>query len=174
MAATTAIAPSTCARIAWCAALPSDTIDVLDASWRTGTGQEQFDRIMTRYSMSQWASTANKNQPGLPSQFYVRRVMPAAVMEIWPVSTQPGSLVVWCLRSIEDMGKFTNIADVHVRFLPALVAGLAYYMAIKSPNAAPRLPMLQAEYERQFNLAAEEDRDRASFIMVPDLSSYNR
>jgi hypothetical protein len=64
--------------------------------------------------------------------------------------------------------------DIPPRFLPALTMGLAYQIALKSPNAADRVQMLQAEYERQYTLAAEEDRDRASFFMVPDLSSYNR
>ena len=53
------------------------------------------------------------------------------------------------------------------RFLPCLVAGLAYYIAQKDPELAPRISMLQTEYERQFDLAAQEDREKASISLVP-------
>lgn len=154
--------------------LPADTIDLLDAAWRTGTGEAQIDASLTRLSGMQWAGLSNKNQTaGGPSQYYVQRVVPP-ILRLWPSPTEDGTIVCWGLRSIEDTGAYTNTADIPPRFLPALVSGLAYYLALKSPNAAPRIPMLQAEYDRQWTLAAEEDRDRASFVMVPDLSAYNR
>lgn len=153
--------------------LPVGTIDVLDAAWRTGTGISQSDQSLTRLGGSQWATIANKNEPGTPSQFYVHRVAPP-IIRVWPTPTENGTLMCWGLRTIEDAGVYTNTADIPPRFLPALVTGLAYYLALKSPNATDRVQMLQAEYERQWTLAAEEDRDRSSFFMVPDLSTYNR
>jgi uncharacterized protein YihD (DUF1040 family) len=153
--------------------LTGEVIDLLDATWRTGTDIEQNDRVMTRLGGSQWTQIANKNQPGAPSQFYVHRVVPP-LLRVWPTPVDDGLFVCWGLRSMEDAGAYTNTADIPTRFLPALVSGLAYYLAIKSPNAAERIPMLQQEYERQYTLAAEEDRDRSSFVMVPDMSSYNR
>jgi hypothetical protein len=153
--------------------LPADTIDVLDVAWRTGTGLAQNDQSLTRLSGMQWAGISNKNETGQPGQYYVHRVVPP-ILRLWPTPTANGTIVCWGLRSIEDTGAYPNTADIPPRFLPALVSGLAYYIAMKSPNATPRIPMLQAEYDRQWTLAAEEDRDRSSFIMVPDLSSYNR
>jgi hypothetical protein len=153
--------------------LPADTIDVLDVAWRTGTGLAQNDQSLTRLSGMQWAGISNKNETGVPGQYYVHRVVPP-ILRLWPTPTADGTIVCWGLRSIEDTGAYPNTADIPPRFLPALVSGLAYYIAMKSPNATPRIPMLQAEYDRQWTLAAEEDRDRSSFIMVPDLSSYNR
>jgi hypothetical protein len=153
--------------------LPTDVIDLLDAAWRTGDGLDQTDKGMRRLGGSEWTQMANKNQPGEPSQYYVHRVSPP-LLRIWPTPVADGTFACWGLRSIEDSGAYTNTSDIPPRFLPALVSGLAYYLAIKSPNAAQRVPMLQQEYERQYTLAAEEDRDRASFVMVPDMSSYNR
>jgi hypothetical protein len=153
--------------------LPADTIDVLDVAWRTGTGLAQNDQSLTRLSGMQWAGISDKNSQGQPGQYYVHRVVPP-ILRLWPTPTANGTIVCWGLRSIEDTGAYPNTADIPPRFLPALVSGLAYYIAMKSPNATPRIPMLQAEYDRQWTLAAEEDRDRSSFIMVPDLSSYNR
>jgi hypothetical protein len=62
--------------------------------------------------------------------------------------------------------------DIPSRFFPALTAGLAYYLSLKTPGATERVPMLQTEYERQFSLAAEEDRERASLRLVPARSRW--
>lgn len=153
--------------------LPAETIDLLDAAWRTGDNLDQNDQTMVRLGGSQWAQMANKNEVGTPSQYYVHRTYPPT-LRIWPTADSNGTFICWGLRTIEDAGAYTNTADIPPRFLPALVSGLAYYLAMKSPNAAERVPMLQQEYERQYMLAAEEDRDRSSFFMVPDMSSYNR
>jgi hypothetical protein len=73
------------------------------------------------------------------------------------------------MRRIEDAGTGVDTADMNFRFLPSLMAGLAYYIAMKDPELAPRVPMLQAEYEKQFDLAAGEDREKASVRFVPRL-----
>lgn len=153
--------------------LPADTIDILDAAWRTGEGVAQRDSQLTRFGGSMWAQVANKNETGTPSQFYVHRLVPPQ-LRLWPVPAENGTFVGWGLRTMEDTGRYTNTMDIPSRFLPALVTGLAYFMAIKTPSAMSRVPMLQQEYERQYGLAAEEDRDRSSLYLTPDLSSYNR
>lgn len=146
--------------------LDADTIDVLDAVWRLLSGAQQQDRPLTRISVKEWATTANKNQTSLPTQFWINRVVPP-VMTLWPVPYADGTLVYWKLRRIEDSGDYTNNMDVPTRFLPAMVAGLAYYLGIKTVGADNRVPMLQQEYERQFRLASEEDRERASLHLLP-------
>jgi hypothetical protein len=75
--------------------------------------------------------------------------------------------VYWRLRRIQDAGNGDGTADIPYRFLPALTAGLAYQIAMKRPEAAARIPMLQAEYERQWDLASSEDREKAPLRMVP-------
>ena len=71
------------------------------------------------------------------------------------------------MRRIEDAGNGVETADMNFRFLPCLVAGLAYYNAMKDPELASRLPMLKIEYEEQFELAAGEDRDKTSARFTP-------
>lgn len=150
--------------------LPAWTIDVLDAVWRTGSGTGQNDRTLTRISVVDWAQTSNKNMPALPTQFYIERTDPP-VMKLWPVTPEEGQLVYWGLRSIQDVGAYGNNMDVPYRFLPAMTSGLAYYLGLKNPGIAPdRLAVLKAEYDRQYQLASEEDRERAPFKLVPDLS----
>jgi hypothetical protein len=151
--------------------LPTDCIDVLDAAWRVGTGLNQNDRIMTRMSMVDYAQMANKNQPGEPTQFWVQRVVPP-VVTIWPVPVSSGTFVFWGLRSIQDVGAYGNTMDLPQRFLPAMTSGLAYYLALKTPGAEQKAAFLKGEYDRQFTLAEEEDRERTPFKMVPDMTGY--
>jgi len=152
--------------------LPTDCIDVLDAAWRVGTGLEQNDRIMTRMSVVDYAQMANKNQPGEPTQFWVQRIA-APIAYIWPIPVDSGSFVFWGLRSIQDVGSYGNTMDVPARFLPAMTSGLAYYLALKTSGAEQKAAFLKGEYDRQFMLAEEEDRERTPFKLVPDMTGYD-
>jgi len=68
---------------------------------------------------------------------------------------------------MEDAGNGVETADMNFRFLPCLVAGLAYNIAMKTPELAGRLQMLKADYDEQYNLAAGEDREKVSERFVP-------
>ena len=71
------------------------------------------------------------------------------------------------MRRIQDAGAGVQLADMNFRFLPCLVAGLAYHIAMKVPELVERIPMLKAVYEEQFDLAAGEDREKAAIRFVP-------
>jgi hypothetical protein len=152
-------------------ALPADTIDLLEHVVRTGEGNvtTQSDLNITRISVSTYASIPNKLSEGRPIQLYVDRGQANPSVTVWPVPDASSTYVLkyWRMRRIEDAGTGVNTADVNFRFLPCLVAGLAYYIAQKDPELMPRIPMLQTEYERQFDLAAQEDREKASLSLVP-------
>jgi hypothetical protein len=145
--------------------LDASTIDILDAAWRDSSSQ---DRTMTRMSMPEYTHISNKTQTGMPSRFWVNRTS-TPVVYFWPVPVSDGTFFYYRLRQIQDAGSYTNNMDIPVRFLPALTTGLAYYLSMKTPAAMQRVPMLQAEYQRQFDLAAGEDRERASIRLVPDI-----
>lgn len=66
----------------------------------------------------------------------------------------------------------SNTVDVPDRFIPCLVAGLAYYVAMKHPEAAARVQLLKAAYEELFDQAAEEDRVKTSARFVPNVMGY--
>jgi hypothetical protein len=88
---------------------------------------------------------------------------------VWPTpdGSQSYQLVYWRLRRTQDAGGGVNVADVPFRFLPCLVAGLSYYLAMKLPNAADRLMTLKAQYDEAWQLAADEDREKAAVRFVP-------
>lgn len=99
-------------------------------------------------------------------------------INVWPTPNPPGdqyTFVYWRMRRIQDAGNGTNIGDIPFRFIPCMVAGLAYYLAQKLPDVDPnRIPMLKADYEQQWNLAESEDREKASIRMVPRNLNYYR
>lgn len=149
--------------------LPADTIDLLDHVVRTGSGSTQADLAISRISVSTYATIPNKNVQGRPIQIYVQRLRDAPEVTVWPVpdTTQTYTLVYWRMRRIQDAGAGVQTPDVQFRFLPCLVAGLAYYLAQKDPALMDRIQMLKAAYDEQFDLAAGEDREKASIRFVP-------
>ena len=90
----------------------------------------------------------------------------------WPVPSDGSyTFVYWRMRRVQDAGNGVETADMSFRFLPALVAGLAYHIAVKVPDLAQRVPMLKEMYEEQYSLAADEDREKVSARFVPRISS---
>jgi hypothetical protein len=95
-------------------------------------------------------------------------------INIWPTANAGGSytFVYWRMRRIQDAGTGTKTADIPFRFIPALVAGLAYHICVKQPEGADRIAMLKEQYEEQFRLAADEDREKASLRLAPRQMFY--
>jgi len=158
--------------------LPVDTIDLLDSVVRTQTGVEQTDINISRISVSTYATIPNKNAQGRPIQVWIDRQSGATepttginypTINVWPAPDQSNfyTYVYWRLRRIQDAGNGTTTQDIPFRMLPCLVAGLAYYLAMKLPDALPRVEMLKMSYEEQWLLASNEDREKASLRLAP-------
>jgi hypothetical protein len=88
---------------------------------------------------------------------------------VWPTpdNSVPYQFVYWRLRRVQDAGAGVETADMNFRFLPCLVAGLAYHIAIKTPDLMPRIQMLKQIYDETFETAAGEDREKAPVRFVP-------
>jgi|TARA_R110000824_G_scaffold46957_2_gene134366 hypothetical protein len=156
-------------------ALPADTIDLLEQVIRTNDGNTvtQSDLNLSRITVSTYSSIPNKLSEGRPIQVYIDRGQANPSMTLWPIPDKSSTYVLnyWRMRRIEDAGSGIQTADVNFRFLPPLVAGLAYYVAMKDPELVDRLPMLKAAYEESYDLAAGEDREKASINLVPRMYS---
>ena len=148
-------------------ALPDDTIDLLEHVIRTGAGTTQTDIAMTRISLPTYASIPNKTATGRPLQIYVHRGRDNPTVTVWPVpdNSQAYTLRYWRMRRIENAGAGVEEADVQFRFFPALVSGLAYYIAMK--RAPERTALLKAVYDEEFQRAADEDIDRVPLKLTP-------
>jgi hypothetical protein len=151
--------------------LPADTVDLMEHVIRTGAGSAstQADLTITRISVSTYATIPNKLQQARPIQVWIERRQEIPTITVWPVpdNSQTYTFVYWRLRRIDDAGTGVNTMDVPFRFLPCMVAGLAYYLALKVPNGAERLPVLKQQYDEAWELASTEDREKASVRFVP-------
>lgn len=149
--------------------LPTDTVDLIEHVVRTdaGSAANQADLSITRISVSTYATIPNKLTQARPIQIYIDRAVATPTVTVWPVpdDAQTYTLVYWRMRRLDDAGNGVNTQEVPFRFLPALVAGLAYYLAVKL--VPDRVALLKAQYEQAWDLAAGEDRDRATVRLVP-------
>jgi hypothetical protein len=150
--------------------LPEDTVDLLEHVIRTGAGSAstQADLTITRISVSTYATIPNKLQQARPIQVWIER-LETPRFTVWPVpdNSQTYQFVYWRLRRIDNAGTGVNTMDVPFRFLPCMVAGLAYYLALKVPNGGDRLGTLKQQYDEAWQLAADEDREKAAVRFVP-------
>jgi hypothetical protein len=93
--------------------------------------------------------------------------LPAVTLWPTPDNSTPYQFVYWRLRRVQDAGAGVETADMNFRFLPCLVAGLAYHIAVKTPDLMPRIQMLKQMYDETFEIAAGEDREKAPSRFVP-------
>lgn len=151
--------------------LPDNTIDLIEHQLRTGSGTAQVDTYLERISVSTYSQQTNKNITGRPTQIFVQRLATETKFTLWPLpdTTMQYTVAYYRLKGIDGLasGIGGDTTSVPPRFVPALVSGLAYYIAMKKPQAQALLPILKAEYETQFELAAGEDRDRSSVVFAP-------
>ena len=152
--------------------LDADTIDLLEHHLRTDDGNtsSQSDTSLTRLSFSQYASIPNKLDTGRPNEILINRNSGTTTFSVYPIpdSTETYKVVWYRLRQIYDAGTpASNTIDIPKLFLPCLVAGLAYYIAMTNPEAIQRVPFLKQQYEEQWKLAADENRVKASVRFVP-------
>ncbi len=161
--------------------LPADTIDLIEHTVRTQTGQAQTDININRISVDTYATIPNKNTQGRPIQVWINRQSGASEpvtgvafpqINVWPAPDQSNyyTFVYWRLRRMQDAGTGVTTQDIPFRLLPALVAGLAYHLSLKIPDALPRIDMLKARYEELWQQAADEDREKAPLRIAPRVS----
>jgi hypothetical protein len=151
-------------------ALPADTVDLLEHVIRTGAGNSatQSDLTITRISVSTYATLPNKLQQARPIQVWIERLN-TPQFTVWPIpdGSQSYQFVYWRMRRIQDAGSGVNTMDMPFRFIPCMVAGLAYYLAMKVPGGMERLGVLKQQYDEAWELASTEDRERASIRLIP-------
>ena len=147
---------------------PINANDVLEAyvSTTTGTTSSTNDVSLTKISRSEFAALPNKGSTGQPSQYYVdRQKTPTITLYQTPDASTYTYLKYYYLKRIEDAGAYTGEADVVFRFIRCMVAGLAYYLAMKkNPQAIQANKMI---YEDELQRALTEDGQRTSVYLTP-------
>ena len=138
--------------------------DVLEASYRNSN----VDTPLTKINRSQYQALSNKTSTGTPSQYFVQRFIDKITITLYltPGSSEAGKFLnYYYVKRIQDAGDYTNDADVPYRFVPCMVAGLAYYLAIK--YAPDRVQMLKMLYEDELQRALAEDGSSSSTYISP-------
>jgi len=139
--------------------------EILEASFRNSSN---VDSPLEKINRSQFQALSNKTATGQPSQYFVQRFIDHVLITIYltPSSTQNGDVInFYYEKRIQDAGDYTNATDVPYRFVPCMVAGLSYYLAMK--YAQPRIQEMKLIYEDELARALEEDGSSASVYISP-------
>lgn len=134
------------------------TVDVIQAV----VVVDDNEYLLKKTSSFDYMSRVNKLLEGRPTTFWLQRNIALPVMFLWQVPDQVYTVKYWRMRRIQDAGVASNTMDIPYRFLPAMIAGLAHKLAAKTADQTGRVPFLEAEYAKQWQLAVEEDREKSS------------
>ena len=145
---------------------PNGMTDIQEANFRVAS--TSVDTPMTKLSRSQYQGFSNKTDKGLPSQYWVQRFIDKVTMTLYltPGSSQAGDFInFYYTKRIDDVGAYTNATDVPYRFVPCMIAGLSYYLAVK--YAPQRVQELKLLYEDELLRAEDEDGSSNSTYISP-------
>ena len=139
--------------------------DVLEAVYRNSSS---VDFPLTKINRSAYQGLSSKTNTGVPTQYFVQRLIDKITITLYltPGSTEAGNTInYYYVKRIQDAGDYSNDADVPYRFVPCMIAGLAYYLAIKF--APQRIEMLKMLYEDELQRALKEDGSSSSSFITP-------
>ena len=139
--------------------------DILEAVYRNSSS---VDFPLTKINRSAYQGLSNKTQTGVPTQYYVQRFIDKITITLYltPGASEAGNFLnYYYVSRIQDAGNYTNEADVPYRFVPCMVAGLAYYLSQKiNPQLTQQMKLL---YEDELKRALEEDGSASSSFITP-------
>ena len=147
---------------------PNGMTDIQEADYRVKS--TSVDTPMTKISRSQYQGFSNKTSTGLPTQYWVQRFVDKVTMTLYltPGAAQDGNYInFYYTKRIDDVGAYTNATDVPYRFIPCMIAGLAYYLAVK--YAPQRVQELKLLYEDELLRAEDEDGSSNSTYISPKI-----
>ena len=147
-------------------------IDVLDVFVRETIQGTATDIPLSRMSRAEYSHLATKSTTGKPNQFFIDKQITPTIT-VWPAPDKNTTYTVYCntLTRMDDADAGANTLQMPFRFYPCMVAGLAYYLALK--KAPEKVQLLKGLYEEEFTRALSQDEERASFRVSPDLRNYN-
>ena len=149
--------------------LNSFDIDIVSAVIRQVDNSTTTDLQLTRIGRTEYLNIPDKASTGRPTQFFLDR-QTTPVVKLWPTpdSVATYSLIANTIQRIDDVTASAQDPEVPSRFIPCMASGLAYYISLK--KNPERVGLLKQQYEQDFKLAADEDRNRASLHLVPNRS----
>ena len=146
-------------------------VDIVSAVVRQTISGTTTDLQLNRVGRTEFLNIPDKASTGRPTQYFLDRAT-TPVLNIWPTpdTVATYTLITNRVTRIDDVTASNQDPDVPSRFMPCMVSGLAYYLAMKkNPDKAP---MLKQQYEQDFKFAADEDGTKVSLHLVPKRSYY--
>ena len=139
--------------------------DVLEASYRNSN----VDTPLTKINRSQYQALSNKTSTGTPSQYFVQRFVDKTTLTVYPTadsSNASNDLHFYYVKRLQDADStYTDATNVPYRFVPCMVAGLAFYLSQKvNPQLTQAMKLL---YEDELARALAEDGSAASTYITP-------
>jgi hypothetical protein len=148
--------------------LPSDVLDVLDVTVERDGTETPVERI----GLFKYHKIPNKDSPGIAAQYAIERARTETIMYLYLAPENSTDVIdYWCITRIQDPGVYTNDVDINYKYIPAVTFGLAYYMSLERDEKteywlAKRKELMQ-NYLGALEVAAHDDRERASFTISP-------
>ena len=146
-------------------------IDIVSAIIRQVDNNTTTDLQITRIGRTEYLNIPDKDSTGRPTQYFLDR-QTTPVIKLWPTpdSAATYTLIANTIQRIDDVSASAQDPEVPSRFIPCMASGLAYYIAMK--RNPEKVPLLKQQYEQDFKLAADEDRNRASLMLTPSRRFY--
>jgi len=123
---------------------------------------------MTKVDRSTYAAFSNKLSQGTPNQYWVERFIDKVTIHVYPTPDSTNAskdMHFFFIKRIQDVGDYTNATDVPFRFVPCMVAGLAYYLSMKyAPQFIQQNKLI---YEDELQRALAEDGSASSTYITP-------
>lgn len=149
--------------------LNANVIDILDMAVRRTINGTVTDINIGRISRSEYTNIPVKATKGRPSQFFFDKLT-APVIKVWPTPENSTDILLFNkIIRMDDADTAINTMDMPFRFYPCFAAGLAYYLSVK--RAPEKTQLLKGLYEEEFQRAADQDEDRASFRLKPAMQN---
>ena len=143
--------------------------DVLESQLRSNRTQTtQADSPMTKVNRSTYAGFSNKLSKGTPNQYWVERFIDKVTIHVYPTPDSTNAskdMHIYYIKRIQDVGDYTNATDVPFRFVPCMIAGLAFYLSQKfQPQLTQQMKLY---YEDELARALAEDGSASSTYITP-------
>tara|TARA_R110002012_G_scaffold79017_1_gene201247 strand:- start:1210 stop:1875 length:666 start_codon:yes stop_codon:yes gene_type:complete len=145
--------------------LDTDLVDILSAVLFTAN-DTTVDKQLERLSRAEYLHISKKTTSAVSTQYYLERSITPKLF-LYPTPNAADTFKYYALTRIQDAGSYSGNAEVPFRFLPCLVAGLSYYIAMK--KAPERIQLLKQVYEDEWTRASQEDSTRSSLRIVPNV-----
>lgn len=152
--------------------LNSNILDILDGSIEVSSSSQVTEIPLNKIGIFEYTDIPVKEQEGRPTQYTVDRYRDNKIVRVWPTPTSTQYVMkFWAVQKVEDVGAYSNNADIEYRYLPAIVNWLAYELGKKRPNKTEEfiihLARLEKDYMTMLQEAEDMDSERGSFMISP-------